>query len=792
MDADWFLSYVLNKMISTDYTKGVRTQLMIKLGRLGVNLLFVPALLIGALLYYPAIHCSSALLWAEDGDEEAYFEEGEAAAEEDQSNQWSQRLLDIVVEDVNGQPAVKLKTTGQVKTSISYLTKPHRMLMKVRNTLLTWKPPRVTVNQSPLYRIRAAQHDADVWVVLDLTDNVKWNRQTHQQGITLTLRESTSAQKKKVVKKEERGETTFNKKVDRYTPVQSKPIQNVSIHSTQIAAGYQVVDVAAENLGSKTKLVITTDGLAKYRVAREKNGRGLNVQVHGAALTWSGKLKNSPIGAIKSVSAKQQVSAGQPTVALNVVMTRPSPYVVFKDQNQIIIEFNNPDVISGQGQRRGNLKALVSVDLENAELVSVLRALAQDVKFDLVLTPGSQKLDPSQSVLTLTINEQPFDQVMDFILRPRKMAYDVSGNTLRVGLADEFAAETRVFTMKNLDVKNSNIKESIEMSVTDNAKSKIVLDPYGNRVIVSAIPSDMKRISEVISRMDVQRRLVTRTFSLNYTQASKVVPFLKERLSSLGSVKENKAENSMMITDIPGNMSALAQIINGLDIKAQQVMIEARIVEVSRSNQQEIGVNWTARGGSDPSFTASTSPDAVNRTGQLTIGTLQAGINLNATLAAMESKGMVNTISNPRIATLNNEEASLNASQSIPYITSVVSNGVVSQGVEYLELPISLKVKPQITKGEQVLLDPLTLTVTTPVGDATPPRTTTRSATTQMLVRDGETVAIGGMVRDEEITRESKVPLLGDLPLLGFLFRSNVTQKNKVELVVFLTPHILE
>jgi type II secretory pathway component GspD/PulD (secretin) len=122
----------------------------------------------------------------------------------------------------------------------------------------------------------------------------------------------------------------------------------------------------------------------------------------------------------------------------------------------------------------------------------------------------------------------------------------------------------------------------------------------------------------------------------------------------------------------------------------------------------------------------------------------------------------------------------------------VVSNGVVRTGVEYLELPIILSVTPHVSKSNQVLLSPTTLTVTTVTNPGNPPETATRTATTQMMVADGETVAIGGMVRNIEISKESKVPLLGDIPLLGYLFKSTVVSKDKVELVVFLTPHVLE
>lgn len=682
---------------------------------------------------------------------------------------WAARLLDVHVDQLHGQPVVKLKTTARVASAISYLKNPDRLLMKISDTLLTWKPTTLRVDRSPLERIRAAQHDNDVWVVLDMTRPARWNRQTQNYGLVLTLRRH-GAQSSHAVK-------TSNVLPD---------------HEGQTQVRYQVVDVAVDNLGDKTKLVITTDGLARYKVERRQDGRQVEVTLVDAALAWHGRVSDLPLGAIARLRTWAQ--PGQAVVKVTVGLTQPATYVVYKDQNQVVLEFNNPHAIVPTRRHHGNLKALISVDLENAPLVSVLRALAQEVKFDLILSPGVEQTSHEESMLTLSINQQPFEQVLDFILRPRKMAFTVSNNTLHIGLASEFMPETKIFVLKNMDVNNANIKESIETAFTEGARDKTVVDSYGNRVIVSAIPSDMARISTIINHMDVQRRLVSKTFLLNYVDAAKIAPLLKSQLSSLGEVKENKSENALVVTDIPGNMESLRRIIRNLDTKAQQVMIEARIVEVSDTHQVDLGINWNAVGpaGNNPTYTVATSPKAVGQVGTLTVGALQAGVDLNATLSTMETKGLVNTISNPRIATINKEEATLKASESIPYLTSVVSNGVVSQMVDYLELPIVLKVTPQVTKGNQVLLNPLSLTVTTPVGTANPPATTTRSANTQMLVNDGQTIAIGGMVRDDEVTTESKVPLLGDLPLLGFLFKSNVTKKNKVELVVFLTTHILE
>jgi type IV pilus assembly protein PilQ len=408
-------------------------------------------------------------------------------------------------------------------------------------------------------------------------------------------------------------------------------------------------------------------------------------------------LSGLPKGPVKKVNAYQQREAGESIVKVAVQMTRNSPYLLFRDQNQIVIEFDNPGTIERGAGRKGNLRALMSVDFQNADLAAVLRALAHDAGFDLVLTPGAGGITGVQGMVTVTINQQAFETVLDFILRPRRLAYTISRNILRVGLASEFATKTQVFTMKNLDVRNSNIQETITEAFTEGAKGKVQIDTHNNRVIVSAIPSDMTKIKAIMRDMDVQRRLITRTYDLSYTQPQKIIPMLKASLSSLGSIEKNEQGNSLVIT----------------------------------------------HPATDPRFTVTSIPEPVGAVATITLGTLKSGVDFNATISMLEAKGAVNTISNPRVATLNNQTATLTASKNIPYQTSMVSNGVVSNVIEYLELPITLTITPQVTKDHQVLLNPLILDVTTIVQEGTPPITSSRSAKTQMLVKDGETIAIG-------------------------------------------------
>lgn len=708
---------------------------------------------------------------ADGPDEEAADEESksvpEAAAAGPRPGQV--RLKEIRAIRQNGLPAVKLVATGGISGTLTYLSAPERALLKIPDARLACRGL-LAVKQPPLLRVRAAQHGSEVWVVLDLSRAGLWKQTNEPRGLVLSPGEGRTAA--------------------------SRP-EAVEPHAEPAAtdASYQVIDVAVADLENQTQISVTTDGPVRYRVKKAKGEETLQLEFFGAALGWQGPPANLPQGVVARISARQIRLEGEPAVLLEARLNRMVPYVIFKEQNQVMVAFDHPGLEQENPPAKGNLHSPVSLDFQNADLASFLRALAQDAGFDLILTPGAQGLSGEQAQVTVSVNDQPLSTVLDLVLKPRKLAYEVSGNTLRVGLASEFPTETRVFALKHIDVKQANLKESLQSAFTDGARSSLTVDPAGNRVVVTAIRGDLQRVEAMLNRMDVASRLLSRTFTLNYGDARKIAPLIEPMLSSSAALEINEADNALIVTDIPGTLQRVSSLIRSLDSKTRQVMIEARIVEISQSDEQDLGIRWNAithDATANPRVTASSNPLIFGTVGSIAVGTLQSGVDINATLSALEAKGMVNTISNPRIATLDNQSAKISASQDIPYTTSMVSNGVVSTVVNYLKLPIELEVTPHIAKNRQVVLRPATLTVTTVVNPGNPPETSTRSASTQMVVGDGETIAIGGLFRIVENTKESKIPLLGDIPLLGLLFKSSSTVKNKVALVVFLTPHVLE
>jgi general secretion pathway protein D len=297
------------------------------------------------------------------------------------------------------------------------------------------------------------------------------------------------------------------------------------------------------------------------------------------------------------------------------------------------------------------------------------------------------------------------------------------------------------------------------------------------------------------------------------------------------SITPDKATNSLLIIASPTDYQNIVEVIKALDKRRRQVFVEAMIVEASIDKLKELGTKWRA------SITRSEEPIVIAGLGTISSSTLQNIINgltgftaggmgnffevpittigpdgsittSNLTVpgfAALFSmryfKDVINVLSTPQILTSDNEEAEIVVGENVPFISKrerdITTTYTVLSSIERKDVGITLRIKPQITEGDYVKLDiyqeissvkESTETILTTVG----PTTTKRSTKTSVVVKDGQTVVIGGLMQETEQKSTQKVPLLGDIPLLGFLFKYKSTSKTKTNLLVFLTPHIVK
>jgi general secretion pathway protein D len=282
------------------------------------------------------------------------------------------------------------------------------------------------------------------------------------------------------------------------------------------------------------------------------------------------------------------------------------------------------------------------------------------------------------------------------------------------------------------------------------------------------------------------------------------------------TVTPDKATNSLVIMASPTDYQNLLQVIQKLDKRRRQVFVQALIAEISLDKARDLGLQWGLLGAASDGKYASVAgiydPQGAmsnllsklataGLTDLITLPTLGTSANFAAVLQALQSNGAVNVLSTPNILTSDNKEAEIFVGQNVPFVTSntAYNTGVAqTSNIERKDVGIDLKITPQISEGEYVKLDiyqeisavvPTTKSISTV--NASDLITTKRSAKTSVAVKDKETVVIGGLIQDQDQVTENKIPLLGDIPGLGWLFKSKSVSRSKTNLLIVLTPRII-
>ena len=408
---------------------------------------------------------------------------------------------------------------------------------------------------------------------------------------------------------------------------------------------------------------------------------------------------------------------------------------------------------------------LVSLNFDNIEIRNVLLLIAEVSDTNIIAN------DDVKGVITLRLNNVPWDQALDVIMESKGLAMEREGNILRIAP-----------------------KEVILKRKLDNAK-----------------------IETEISAIVIKE---TKAFSVNYGPVDDIATKIKDQIKENGTVSSDARTRQIFVTTTPDKLKEIEeQIIKRLDVPDQQVTIEARIVEANSNFTRDLGVSWgisqqgTANGPWDlngamitggGSFTINPGTQATNTTGPVFnnsagIGSIfsfgRIGIDstiLDLRLSALEASGYGKIVSTPRITTSNGEAAEISQGTQIPYQTTS------DKGTEtkFIAATLALKVKPVINPDNSMILeievsnDAVGSTVAVGVGSA--PSINTKKAKTKVLVKNGETTVIGGIFIETETESEVGIPLLRSIPILGHLFKSTRKNKDKTELMIFITPRIVE
>ena len=396
--------------------------------------------------------------------------------------------------------------------------------------------------------------------------------------------------------------------------------------------------------------------------------------------------------------------------------------------------------------KKGDLDQIVPyVSLTNADLITFLNTILAEAGFNIVTSRSVSGTIPSIQLKSVSLRK-----ILDLVLKQNGFSYKTEGNILRVATPAELKAE-----------EESALVE-------------------------------------------------TRYFAIKFAKAADLQTSLSPFLSGTGKIQSDPRTNTIIITDITTKMETFATLITSLDTKTAQVNIEAKLIDLKVDIEDKLGIRWDVETGSTTGMGSglmtdicpgtanntqtkiSVSPPGTSnaKAGQFQFGIAGAAsfwVSLDALIATNDA----NLLANPRITTLDNKMATIDITQAYSYVsgfnaqTGVTTYASVNAGV-------TLQVTPQVNNDEYITLQ-VVPTVSSVVAAGPPPIVDTRTANTQVMIKDGDTFVIGGLIREDEVVTVNKVPIFGDIPLIGpLLFQNKTVSKTKRDLVVFMTPHIIK
>ncbi|RMD91661.1 MAG: hypothetical protein D6814_17955 [Calditrichaeota bacterium] len=367
---------------------------------------------------------------------------------------------------------------------------------------------------------------------------------------------------------------------------------------------------------------------------------------------------------------------------------------------------------------------------------------------------------------------------------------------LRVIQQVDVRTVARTFALTHVSVQS--VGEVVKQMISSGGK--MTVDAGTNQLMVIDTPERIRRVEAFLEQTDVPGTAAMHVYSLQYADPEAVSKQIQGELTpGVGSVFADKSTKQLFIRDLPDNLPYLEKLIAALDKKTRQVLIEAKILQINLNDNFKMGVNWNALVGRLNGINVSSNFKVLGDSdpkGQISATGITSGPHtLSILLEALRSVGKTELLSNPRITCVDGQEARILVGSTIPYKTFDFreDQGVLKtfEKVVTVEVGVKLKVTPVINEDGFI-----TMRIRPEVSDVTSfidnlPLIEKSESETTVLVKDGVTIIIGGLIKDQTIENVDKVPLLGSLPILGIPFRKTVKSKIKTELVILLRPQII-
>ena len=658
---------------------------------------------------------------------------------------------------------VEILASAAVTGKVMKLTSPDRVVVDVQNAVPTGHPRTISVNSSDVRAVRIGRFQVEppvTRVVVDLAAAQNYELVPAGNKLTLKLWSASAAVKPAAEKVAEPAVAT------------SDPAEPPT---TKVAANTEVIADANASATAPKASVPATAAAPKQASASQTAQDYVEVQPKVTTRMASDKERAD--------SAARAIATNNADAAKNMLPT-PSAAIggpavnLAAEQQQQQQAIAMPIRQSQQGASSAPTNASqrytgepISVNLKDVDIKDFFRLIHEISGLNIVLDPSVN------GAVTLVLDDVPWDQALDIVLQNNGLDRRLEGNVLRIATIDTFRKEAE-----------------------------------GRRAQAEALALAVDRVQL--------------THFLSYAHAADVMPIVKRFLSARGDVVADPRTNALIIEDIPSVLPGVQRLLAQLDRKTQEVEIEARVVAATRSFARDIGMQLGFATGNGKSFSvggapaAGTSPITVaglvpkyitlgnqiplfsNQgaiggsgnplSGALSFTNFSNNYRVDAILTMAEARGLLKILSRPRVVTQNNIGATVRQGLRIPVVTQAQLGGPPT--TTYTPAELRLQVTPQVTAENTIFLN-------VDVENTTPdfsrqvsgnPTLITQEATTSVLVTDGGTVVIGGVIQTQNSVTVQQIPLLGDIPVLGNLFKRKAVDTSTQELIFFITPKIVQ
>jgi type II secretory pathway component GspD/PulD (secretin) len=525
-----------------------------------------------------------------------------------------------------------------------------------------------------------------------------------------------------------------------------------------------------------------------YRIA-------LDIEGVANALSFSERPMN--IGPLRNI----MIRSSEPGIRIWCELSQPAQFEVFDESNGRLLTI----LLKGPFSNSQPKENMFSFDFRDASVRDVLMALAKSAGVNIVVD------DSVEGTISLAFEGLSFDQALGYILKVRGLEQVKLGNNIIIGKKETLEENFDLLTSRRFTLKYTDPDTAASvLSMYISEPNRISKDPVTRSLLVRGREEELTKAEEVLKTIDVA--LETKIFPLNNNlyegkdQLDRIVQLIKiivpdeNRISLNYTLNENIAMSEEKIRVPVGNpyivvqgtqeeLEAVGELISNIDRKLPQIMIEAKIVEINRNKTKDLGVSWFVG----------------DQEGQISFGEMSLGGTMerqdlvSIRIQALEKKNLGRLVGNPRILTLSGKTAVISVGEKVPYRDIVAdSEGNKSFPIKWLDVGVKMGVTPEVTQDGFIILHVFPKVSTFVEREYVlegltfkDPQPSEKSADTTARLRAGETLVIGGLIKSSDMETVTKIPLLGEIPIIGELFTLRKKTHEETELIIFLTPSLV-